>query len=425
MNWTEKYRPDCLKKIIGNRRAKDLLKKWAEKWENGSPIKKAVILYGKPGVGKTTSAIALANDFNWQTIELNASDERNKDIIKKIAFSGAVNETLSFDGKFVAGKKKLIILDEADNLYEKEGDYGGKKAIIDTINATKQPIVLIVNDYYQLIKGDGQPLKNLCMLIEFKPVNAREIVSLLKRICIAEKIKADEMVLYEIAKRSNGDVRSAINDLQSMAYENKIDREKIKYLGYRDKQEKIFTALHEILKAKKIKDAARIAYRIDESPENLILWMDENIPNEYSHSDDLQAAYKILSRADIFLERAWRRRYYGLWSYATELMAGGVAVAKKHEYTSFNKYSFPTWLRGMAAGKQARWMKERIAKKIGVAMHCSKKKAMDMIPFVKKLLEREDEMASYFEFDKDELYFLVAKEIYNKRHKNRKQATLF
>ena len=91
MNWTEKYRPKSLKDVIGNKKAKEELLKWAREWQRGNPSKKAVILYGKPGVGKTTSAYALANDFKWEVIEMNASDERNREAIMRIALTGAIN----------------------------------------------------------------------------------------------------------------------------------------------------------------------------------------------------------------------------------------------------------------------------------------------------------------------------------------------
>ena len=437
MNWTEKYRPSSLKEVIGNKAAKEALLKWAKEWQEGKPSKKAAILYGKPGVGKTTSAYALARDFGWEVIELNASDERNREIIRKIALTGAIHEVLSIDGKYVTSKegaRKLIILDEADNLYEKQGDYGGKRAIVETIKVTKQPIILIANDYYSLIKGSGAELRNLCLSIEFKKVSSREIAALLKKICQKEGIVADPIVLNEIARRCDGDVRSAINDLQSIAYEKKITREMLSYLGYRDREREIFMGIRNILKAREMKAAIREAWRMDESPDNLILWIDENLPAEYKYPDDLARAYEFLSRADVFLGRVWRRQYYGLWSYATELMTGGVAVAKQHEYRGFTAYHFPAWLRGMAASKQYRNIRQSVAKKIGKIMHCSSKKALEMLPEIKKLFENDDvaaRLAAIFGLSEEELQFLVgerAKEIYREAEKLRKmkeQAVLF
>ena len=429
MNWTEKYRPKSLKDVIGNKKAKDELLKWAKEWEEGRPTKKAVILYGKPGVGKTTSAYAIANDFNWEIVEMNASDERNREIIRRIALSGAINETLT------GGKKRLIILDEADNLYEKAGDYGGKRAIVETIRVTKQPIVLIANDYYELIKGSGQELKNICKAIEFKKVGKKEIVALLRKICQIEGIEVDIEVLNTIAMRCDGDVRSAINDLQSIAYEKKITRDAISHLGYRDREREIFIGLHRILRANDLRTAIREAWRLDESPDNLLLWIDENLPIEYKHRDDLARAYEYLSRADVFLGRVWRRQYYGLWGYATELMTGGVAIAKKHEYRGFTAYHFPKWLRSMARSKQYRHLRMNLAKKLGKFIHCSSKKAYELLPMFANLFKSNDDLAARLaaklDLNEEELSLLVgekAKEIYKEAQelkKKEKQAVLF
>jgi len=343
MNWTEKYRPSTLREVIGNKAAKETLLKWAKEWQEGEPSKKAAILYGKPGIGKTTSAYALANDFGWEVIELNASDERNREIIRKIALTGAIHEVLSIDGKYVE-------------------------------------------------------------------------------------------VINEIAKRCNGDVRSAINDLQSIAYEKKITKNMLSYLGYRDREREIFIGIRNILKAKDIKAAIREAWRIDESPDNLILWIDENLPAEYKHMDDLALAYKFLSKADVFLGRIWRRQYYGLWSYASELMTGGVAVAKQHEYRGFTAYHFPKWLRSMAASRQYRQTKLSIARKIGKAMHCSTKKALEMLPMIEKLFSNDDlaaRITAKLDLNEEELSFIVgdrAKEIFKEAEKLKKmkqQAVLF
>lgn len=387
MNWTDKYRPKHLKDIIGNSEAKEELVKWARSWQTHIPEKKAIILYGKPGTGKTSSAYALANDFNWEIIELNASDERNREILRKIVLAGAVNETLSFEGGY---KKRLIVLDEADNLYEKEGDFGGKRTIVEIIKVTKQPIILIANDYYELIKGSGAELKKICKPIHFKKLEEAEIVNILKKICRAENINAGERVLYHIARRCDGDARSAINDLQSISYNRVITVDMVYNIGRREREKEIFTGLRNIFKAMDLKTAVKEARQIDEPPENLILWIDENLPLEYKNIDDLTRAYKFLSKADVFLGRIYRRQYYGLWSYASELMSGGVAVSKKHSYRTFTKYNFPEWLLRMSKSREHRHIKLQIAKKFSSVMHCSKRKVIEILPIIKQLFLNDD-----------------------------------
>ena len=75
-SWAEKYRPKNLSEIIGNTKTITELKNWATSW-GGKMTKKGIILSGPPGCGKTSAAIALANDMNWEIIELNASDARS------------------------------------------------------------------------------------------------------------------------------------------------------------------------------------------------------------------------------------------------------------------------------------------------------------------------------------------------------------
>ncbi|MCJ7570559.1 MAG: replication factor C large subunit [Candidatus Thermoplasmatota archaeon] len=385
-DWTEKYRPKSLKEIVGNEKAVIELRKWASAWSNGNPQNKAVILSGKPGIGKTSSAIVLAKDFGWTPIELNTSDARNAQKIKTVATYGAINETFSDDGTFISSKtggRKLIILDEADNLYERaesstEGydlsDRGGKKAIIDTIQITNQPIILIVNDYYSLIKGIGEVLKNICKLIRFYEPYPNQVLGLLKKICLSEGINVDQKVLQIIADRSKGDIRSAINDLQSVSMNRtQIDSTNLEVLGYRDREKDIFTFMREVFKNKNLSSIRESTSHLDMDPNLLILWINENLPKEYLDRDDLVNGFEALSKADIFLGRTFQCQDYCLWSYAYDIMNGGVAVAKTHTYPN-DKYDFPVWLRSRKTGKTDLNIKDIIIKKLSKEAHLSNKK---------------------------------------------------
>ena len=392
-DWTEKYRPKTLDEIVGNEKAVIELRRWAGSWSNGKPKKRAVILSGKPGTGKTSSAISLANDFNWTSIELNTSDARNAEKIKKVATSGAINETFADDGRFISsnqGGKKLIILDEADNLYEKISgtknqnetdlsDRGGKKAIINTIKITNQPIILIVNDYYGLIKGSGDILKNICKLIRFYDPYPSAIINLLKKICLDEEITIDPKVLSTIANRCKGDIRSAVNDLQTICIDKKqVDTQSLKVLGYRDREKDIFTMLREVFKTKNIQTIRESVTHLNEDPKLLLLWLNENLPKEYIDTNDLIKGYDALSKADVFLGRTQKSQNYKLWSYSCDIMNGGIAMAKTHNYPN-DSYSFPTWLKMKKTIKNASDNKESIIKKIHTDMHNSNKKTKDFL----------------------------------------------
>lgn len=391
-DWTEKYRPKSLRDIIGNERALSTLRAWAERWNQGKiPEKRAAILSGKPGTGKTSSAHALAADLGWTVLELNASDARNETAIKRVATAGATNESFDITGEFLPVKKggrKFIILDEADNLYEKLekadsdtglGDRGGKKAIIDTIRITKQPIILIVNDFYELTKGGGEPLKNLCNVIQFYTVNPSQIVELLKHICRQENITADIRALKTIVDRSKGDVRSAVNDLQSLCVNrNQLSMEDIDVLGYRDRDTLIFDALREVFKTKNLQKSRDCMRNTDVEPEMFLLWITENLPREYLDVDDLVRGYEALSEADVFFGRVAKARVYDLWSYACDLMSAGVTMAKTHSYGNV-QYAFPAWLKQMKSNQSARLTRDGVIKKISRLNHVSNQKSKEAI----------------------------------------------
>lgn len=391
-DWTEKYRPRSLDDIVGNERAIIEIRRWANSWGSGPPKKRAIILSGKPGTGKTSCAHALANDFKWTPIELNTSDARNATKIKTVATFGSINETFTDDGSYIShkdGGRKLIILDEADNLYESVkgssssvgdlSDKGGKKAIIDTIRYTNQPIILIVNDYYGLIKGSGDVLRDMCQLIRFYDPYPSMVVSLLKKICLREGINVDIKVLQTIANRCKGDIRSAVVDLQTICLDrNQVDSKSLNVLGYRDREKDIFSALREIFKTKNVKSIRDSLSHLDADPKLVILWINENLPKEYIDFNDLANGYDALSRSDVFLGRTGRTQNYSLWSYACDIMNGGVAVSKTHNYPN-DKYNFPSWLREKKQLRSSFEVRDFILKKLGTFTHNSNKKSKDTI----------------------------------------------
>jgi len=407
IEWSEKYRPETLSQIVGNNKPVSDLCAWAKEWQHGIPDQKAAILYGKPGIGKTTAAYALAHDFNWEIIELNASDQRTAAAIQKVAGSASRTAALS-------GGIRLIVLDEADNIHG-NADRGGAQALVRIIKDTSQPILLTANDLY----GVSQSIKNLCVPIAFRSMQSRSIIPVLKKICQNEEISCEVGVLQKIAENVRGDVRSAINDLQAVAAgKSELHVEDV-VTSSRDPRDTIFDALKKIFRGKDIKEALNATYGIDETPDNLIQWIDENLPAQY-HGTDMARGFAMLSRADIFLGRVGRRQNYRMWRYAGAIMTSGVTVSKSREYPGA-RFMPPSQWRRLGSTRTSRQIRDTVSEKIGVACHVSQKYArLNLLPFIRILFSDNDyavPIAARMDLDLDEIAYLTGSKKGTKRVK--------
>lgn len=432
-DWAEKYRPKTFKDLIGNKKALHELREWADSWEHGIPEKRAVILYGTAGIGKTSSAAVLASEMGWECIEMNAGDQRTADVIERIA--GAASKTTTLfshevgeDGKKVSGKR-LIVLDEADNLHGTY-DKGGSKAIADVIDKTTQPILLIANDVY----GITQTIRSKSLEIEFSKIQTRSLVPVLTKICQTEGITASESAVMKIAENAGGDLRSAINDLQAVTVGKTEITDSDIVISGRDVKETIFKALVKVFKGRHRSDALDAVKTLDETPEDLILWVDENLPIQFPNQDekgkaiengvnpDVSNGYKVLSKADLYLGRVRRRQTYRMWRYASFMTTVGPMSVRSKEYSGFIKYTSPTRWKRMGQSRSVRNMRDNIAVKISARHNKSMRTSRnEIIPYYRRLMENEEyavSLAGESDFDMDELVYLLKAKSATKKVQN-------
>tara|TARA_Y100000310_G_C20700313_1_gene829097 strand:- start:3029 stop:4249 length:1221 start_codon:yes stop_codon:yes gene_type:complete len=394
-----KYQPKRIKDIVGQNTAVQNLVDFITNFK--AQKKKAVIVHGPSGSGKTSSIYAIADELGLEVMETNASDIRNKEEILQ-----RVGEAVKQRSLFSRGK--IILIDEIDGLSGTK-DRGGATAIAKLINESFFPIVLTsFNPWNRKLSS----LRSKSSLIEFKTLNYLSVFNVLKSICIKEGIKFDELALKGLARRSGGDLRAAINDLQSLTQRSKIlDKKLLEELCERNKTEKMFNALIKVFKNSDLKIALEAFDNVEENLDECILWLDENLPKEYENPEDLARAYDMLSKADVFRRRIKRWQHWRFLVYVNTLVTAGIASAKGERSKRFVRYMPTGRILKIWRINQKNLRKKAIAQKIAEHTHSSSKRALkDSFPYIKFILQNSKDMgreiSEELELDKEDIGWL-------------------
>ncbi len=402
MLWTDKYRPQELNEVVGNKKEIKIITDWVNSWKSNNP-QIPLLLVGPPGIGKTTLAQIIAKEFS-EHIELNASDKRSQEVIKNTIGESSSSRSLFGD------EYKLIILDEVDGIHG-SNDRGGVKAIGDIIKSSKHPMILIANDFYS---KRLQSIKPKCQVIKMKKSRWNSISKLLREIAIKEGVDANPQALKEIAVKSQGDVRSAINTLQALSSKDtKLEVSDVENMKTKDSRSDIFNAITGVLKSK-TPAHVKEAMWIEEDPTLVMEYIAENIPREYKKKDEIKKAYDYISKADIFFGRTQSSRNYGYWKYASDFMGIGVSNSKHETYKKFTKIQTPTIFTLMSRNRGKRNLRDGIAEKMSIKLHISHAIAISMFPYLEIMFKNDElawEISDYLELEDSEIKRFRSKKI--------------
>ena len=398
--WVEKYRPKKIEDIIGNEEAKATFIEWLK---GKRKTKKAVLLYGPPGVGKTALVNAAAKESGFTIIEMNASDTRSEKAVNAIA--KPATSYLALDTFTTGSKGNLLFLDEVDGIAGNE-DRGGVSAIIEIVEKSKVPVIMAANDP-DIDKL--RPLKKICLLVRFHQIRLPLIIALLQKICLLEHVKADFEALEHIAQNSKGDVRSAINDLQSLSEENHVlTLLDTMALSSRNKDINMDETLRGYFSAKSIEEVSSLLFRASVDYDEFIMSVSDNLPRRYTNPDELALAYDYVSKADLFRGRIGTEHWHLLKYFFNEL-SEAAAVAPE-SYKPFEFISPPIRIITLFWTKGKRTMLNSICGKIGALCHVSHSKAKhEFVPFIKMMLQNQksSSLISWLELTPEEVDFLV------------------
>ena len=387
MIWTEKYRPKSFEEMKGQDEAVFMIKNFLN---NFGKKKNAMILHGPPGAGKTTLVHATAKEIDAEIFELNASDFRNKAKLQGILRPAIEQQSLEKQGK-------LILIDEVDGV--SETDYGGVAEILRILEDTKYPIIMTANDIWDKKFSE---LRKKCEMVQLKELNYNIIKNVIAEIAKKENLKLDDDFLLELSIKAKGDLRAAINDLQTFS---KIQDYFPIIVDERNKETDIFNSLKRIFKEKPSKELIGIFDSVNMPVDEILLWMEENIPAEYQN-EELARAYYLLSKTDIFKGRIYKQQYWRFLVYENFFLTYGISSSKKNAKTGFTSYKRPSRILKIWLNNQKTVYKKTISQKYSNYVHIGQKRAMAEFPIIKQILKTNLEIQKELKLEEPEIEYL-------------------
>jgi len=384
-NFAEKYRVEKYADLVGQDKAISEVENFLKTF----PKKKALLLFGPAGIGKTSLVLAGAKEHDLEIFELNASDLRNRKKLDQILKPASRQESLFKKGK-------ILLMDEIDGVTGT--DIGGVPELIRIIEKTSHPLIMTGNDIWQT---KFSQLRRKCKLVEMKSLDISAVTSLLEKVLEKEGAKEDIHFLRQIAIKSQGDIRAALNDLQAYSIEKSYHY--VDITEKRDREANIFNILKFLFQERQ--DSLNLFDNTKMSLDEILLWIEENIPKEYEN-ESLAKAYYALSNADKFRGRIYRQQFWRFLLYQNIFQSAGISYAKNKSQYKFTKYERPKRILKIWISHQKNEKKKTIAKKYAKYSHYSAKRAMSDFNTLKIIMKDNPEIQQKLKLTEDEVAFL-------------------
>ena len=227
--WLEKYRPRTISDYIGKEEDIEIIKEWIENYHTNENNYKFLILYGDPGVGKTTLAHLILNTYDYELVEINTSHYRSKKMIKErvgiLSGGSSIIIESKKDGNY-SYKKIGLLMDEIDGA-SFASDSNAIQELMDIVIGKKKkrktnrfPIICTCNS----VKNKKlQILMKHSLCIKITKPTRDELYSLAKKINDFENIELKPKTIQKIAKHCF-DYRTLINNLYQLNIYNKNNK---------------------------------------------------------------------------------------------------------------------------------------------------------------------------------------------------------
>ena len=373
--FTIKYAPKNADQVFGQQLAVSQVRSFIVDYKQQQ--RKAALLLGPIGCGKTISVYALAKELKYDVVELNSSDLRNAENITQFLNSALGQQSLFFT-------PKIVLIDEVDNI-SGVADRGCIPALIKAIEKSSFPVILTAND---IEDSKFKALTKISQVIPYHKLQYRTVAHCLQWVCEQENINFDEKAVNSLARQVDGDMRAALIDLQGSSTTKHFTFTDASNLSDRKRTETILNALMIIFKSSSVENALSALENVDMEPRDIIHWIDENMPKEYLSAKALAKGYESLSRADVFQGRIMNRQHWRFLAYINDLLTAGISSAKEEKNPQFVPYQQTMRFLRLWQAKMKNAKKKEIAEKLALKIHTSTSVAEQQIPYLQVMFKK-------------------------------------